>query len=69
LATCWFGGHALAYATALETPTGVEISKMLPIPMIENDKCLEPRRFDETGFHRNLCRFSLEDYKDIAAIW
>lgn len=63
------GVHALAYAKALETLTGVEISKLLPIPKIENSKFPEARKYEERGIHRNLYRFSQDDYKDIAKIW
>lgn len=63
------GVHALAYAKAIETLTGVEMSKLLPIPKIENSKFPEARKFEEMGYHRNLYRFSQNDYKDIAAIW
>jgi Mn-containing catalase len=38
------GVHALAYARALETLTGVEMSKMLPIPNIGNAVFPEARR-------------------------
>ncbi|AQS56511.1 MAG: manganese catalase family protein [Novibacillus thermophilus] len=63
------GTHALAYAKALETLTGVEIKKMLPIPDIDNNKFPEARKFEEKGMHRTLYRFSLDDYKDVKAIW
>jgi len=61
--------HALAYAKALQTLTGVEIPKLLPIPKIENDKFPEARKFEERGLHRKLYRFSPEDYKEIAKLW
>jgi Mn-containing catalase len=52
------GVHALAYARALETLTGVEMSKMLPIPNIGNAVFPEARRFMEGGLHLKLYRFS-----------
>uniref|UniRef100_A0A831T957 Manganese catalase family protein n=1 Tax=Thermorudis peleae TaxID=1382356 RepID=A0A831T957_9BACT len=63
------GVHAIAYAKALESLTGVEVSKLLPIPKIENARFPEARKFEEMGVHRKLYRFSLEDYKDLATIW
>lgn len=63
------GVHALAYAKALETLTGVDMKKMLPIPKIENRTCPEARKFEEQGSHRQLYRFSPDDYKAMAAIW
>ncbi len=63
------GVHATAYGKALETLTGVNITKMLPIPNIENSKFPEARKYESQGVHRVLYRFSPEDYKDIARIW
>jgi Mn-containing catalase len=63
------GVHALAYARALETLTGVEMSKMLPIPNIGNAMFPEARRFMEGGLHLKLYRFSPEDYRESAGIW
>jgi len=39
------GVHALAYAKALESITGVDVSKMLPIPNIKNSDFPEARAF------------------------
>jgi Mn-containing catalase len=63
------GVHALAYAKALESLTGVEMSKMLPIPNIGNTVFPEARRFMEEGSHLKLYRFSPEDYREAGAIW
>ncbi|MBX5443651.1 manganese catalase family protein [Sphaerobacter sp.] len=63
------GVHALAYAKALESITGVDVSKMLPIPNIKNSDFPEARAFEEQGAHRKLYRFSLDDYKEVAKIW
>ena len=63
------GVHALAYARALESLTGVEMSKMLPIPNIGNAVFPEARRFMEQGSHLKLYRFSPDDYKDAATLW
>ena len=63
------GVHALAYAKALETLTGVQMSKMLPIPKIPNAHFAEARKFEQRGVHRQLYRFSVKDYKEVAAVW
>ncbi|MFB3906119.1 MAG: manganese catalase family protein [Acidobacteriota bacterium] len=63
------GVHALAYAKALETLTGVDMKKMLPIPKIPNSHFAEARKFEAQGSHRRLYRFSPNDYRDMARIW
>lgn len=63
------GVHALAYAKALESLTGVEMAKMLPIPNIPNAVFPEAKKFIEQGSHRKLYRFSVNDYSEAAAIW
>jgi Mn-containing catalase len=63
------GVHALAYAKALESLTGVDMSKMLPIPNIGNKTFPEARQFMEQGLHLKLYRFSPEDYREAAAVW
>jgi Mn-containing catalase len=63
------GVHALAYAKALESLTGVDMKKMLPIPNIGNASFPEARKFMERGSHMQLYRFSPNDYKDAATIW
>ncbi|HZN67504.1 MAG TPA: manganese catalase family protein, partial [Tepidisphaeraceae bacterium] len=63
------GVHALAYAKALETLTGVKMSEMLPIPNIENKMFPEAAKFEAAGVHRRLYRFSPNDYKEAGAVW
>lgn len=63
------GVHALAYAKALETLTGVNMSKMLPIPNIANKAFPEARRFMEKGLHLKLYKFSPDDYRECSTIW
>jgi Mn-containing catalase len=63
------GVHAMAYAKALETLTGVQMAKMLPIPKIGNAVFPEARRFMEQGLHMKLYRFSPEDYREASGIW
>jgi Mn-containing catalase len=63
------GVHALAYAKGLEQLTGVEMSKMLPIPRVENKTFPEARKFEGMGVHRKLYRFSPSDYRDAGLVW
>ncbi|HWQ90625.1 MAG TPA: manganese catalase family protein [Clostridia bacterium] len=63
------GVHALAYAKALESLTGVDMKKMLPIPNVANKTFPEARRLMEQGLHMQLYRFSPDDYKEAATIW
>jgi Mn-containing catalase len=63
------GVHALAYAKALESLTGVNMSKMLPIPNIGNKTFPEARKFMDNGSHLKLYRFSPDDYREASAIW
>ncbi len=63
------GVHALAYGKALESLTGVEVWKLLPIPKIDNSAFPEARAFEEQGSHRKLYRFSPDDYRHVQAIW
>lgn len=63
------GVHAMAYAKALESLTGVDMKKMLPIPNIGNATFPEARKFMDQGSHLKLYRFSPNDYKDAASIW
>lgn len=63
------GVHAMAYAKALETLTGVEMSKMLPIPNIGNASFPEARKFMEEGSHLKLYHFSPGHYTAAAEIW
>lgn len=63
------GVHALAYAKALESLTGVNMSKMLPIPNIANKTFPEARQFMDRGIHLKLYKFSPDDYKECAGIW
>lgn len=63
------GVHIVAYAKALEKLSGVDVGKLLPIPDISNKQFPEARKHEERGLHRILFRFSLEDYKEMGAIW
>ncbi|MEM9012532.1 MAG: manganese catalase family protein [Pseudomonadota bacterium] len=63
------GVHARAYAMALETLTGVEMAKMLPIPKIEDVALPESRPYMDDGYHRKVYRFTPGDYTEIGKIW
>lgn len=63
------GVHQAAYALALRKVTGVEVTKMLPIPNIEDSKIPEARKWQEQGAHRRLYTFSEEDYTGVSGIW
>jgi len=63
------GVHQVAYAKALKELTGVEVEKMLNIPNISNNDIPEAKKFQDTGAHHTLYRFSPDDYRDIDKIW
>jgi len=63
------GVHQEAYAKALSDLSGVDVTKLLPVPEIDSDKFPHARKFMDQGFHRFLYRFSPDDYKEIKEIW
>lgn len=63
------GVHQLTWAKALETLTGVEVSKMLNIPRIDLAEIPEARQWMDKGEHTRLYRFSPKDYQDMGAVW
>jgi len=63
------GVHQAAYALALERVTGVQMSRMLPLPKIDNAKFEHTRRWEERGEHTKLYSFSPEDYTNTGAVW
>jgi Mn-containing catalase len=64
------GVHQEAYAKALsDLSDGVDVTKLLPVPEIDNDKFPDARKYMDKGFHRILYRFSPDDYKEIGQIW
>lgn len=63
------GVHVVAYARALEMATGVDVTKMLPVPDLSNAKFDATRKFESVGTHRKLYTFSDEDYKSLGQIW
>ena len=63
------GVHQAAYAMALRKVTGVEVTKMLPTPNIDDSKIPEARKWQAIGSHRKLYTFSDTDYADAAGVW
>jgi Mn-containing catalase len=63
------GVHILAYAKALEIITGVDVTKILPVPRLDNKAFDAARPWEERGEHRRLYTFSDNDYQQIARIW
>lgn len=63
------GVHQVAYAKALEELTGANVTKMLPMPNIDNARFPDAKKLEDQGIHHKLYRFSPNDYKDLAAVW
>ncbi len=63
------GVHQAAYALALEKLTGVNMTKMLPLPNIDNTKFEHTRPWQERGEHTRLYTFSPSDYTSLGGIW
>lgn len=63
------GVHQAAYALALRKVTGVEVTKMLPTPNIDDALIPEARKWQDIGSHRKLYTFSEEDYGDVVGVW
>jgi Mn-containing catalase len=54
------GTHILAYAKALEVLSGVDISKLLPIPDISNKRFPEAKKHEAKGLHQVMIRKAME---------
>jgi Mn-containing catalase len=63
------GVHQAAYGLALEKLTGVNMTKMLPLPNIDNEKFEHTRPWQAKGEHAKLYTFSPEDYRNLGSIW
>jgi len=63
------GVHQAAYALALEKVTGVNMTKMLPLPNIENSKFEHTKHWEGRGEHAKLYTFSPSDYTNMGGIW
>jgi Mn-containing catalase len=63
------GVHIVAYAKALEHLTGVEVSKLVPIPDLSNKAFPETKKYEMKGEHLKLYTFSQQDYQQIGKIF
>lgn len=64
------GVHVVAYAKALEMATGLDVTKMLPIPSLDNHVFDQARKYEERGYSNVLFTWNyVGDYKDIDKIW
>lgn len=63
------GVHVVAYAKALEMATGVDVTKLVPIPKLSNKAFTEAAKYEEKGVHTKLYTYSDSDFNDISQIW
>ena len=63
------GVHVVAYARALEKLTGVEVTKLIPIPDLSNDAFPEAVKFQKEKLHLKMFTFSQNDFAQAAQIW
>jgi Mn-containing catalase len=63
------GVHQAAYGLALEKLTGVNMTKMLPMPNIDNAKFPHTQLWESRGEHAKLYTFSPSDYTNLGGVW
>ena len=63
------GVHQAAYGLAVQKLTGVDMTKMLPLPNIDNEKFEHTVPWQTNGEHAKLYTFSPSDYMQLGAIW
>ena len=64
------GVHIVAYAKALEIATGVDVTRMLPIPDLSNNVFDTARKYEERGVGNVLFTWNNEGYyEQIRKIW
>ena len=64
------GTHIVAYAKALEMATGVDVTKMLPIPNLDNRVFDTARKYEDRGDGNVLFTWNyVGDYEGIRQIW
>jgi Mn-containing catalase len=61
--------HVIAFAKALEKLSGVDISRLFPIPELSTLKIPETRKYIEQGLYNTMYYFSPEDYRRLNEIW
>ena len=63
------GVHVVAYAKALEMATGVNVTKLVPIPSLDNKAFNESQKYEAKGAHTKLYTWSDNDFTTIDQIW
>lgn len=64
------GVHIIAYAKALEMATGADVTKMLPIPNLDNRVFDAARKYEDRGDGNVLFTWNYEgEYNKISQIW
>jgi Mn-containing catalase len=63
------GVHIVAYATALEKLTGVEVTKLVPVPDLKNDAFPEALKHMKNKEHLKLYSFSPQDYREAGIVF
>ena len=63
------GLHVVAYARALEKLTGVEVTKLVPVPELSNKAFPEAKKLEAKGQHLKLYTFSPDDYRRAGEVW
>jgi len=63
------GVHVVAYAKAIEMATGVNVTKLVPIPSLSNKSFSEAKKYEEKGVHTKLYTWSDKDFGAIDQIW
>jgi len=61
--------HVIAYAKALEVLSGVEVTKLFPIPELKQNQFPESRKYIEQGLYHTMYSFSKEDISKVGEIW
>lgn len=62
------GVHQAAYAKALEELTGVQMTKFLPVPNIDDSTIPEARKWMERGEHTRFYTWG-PDFEYLSAVW
>lgn len=64
------GTHVVAYAKALEMATGLDVTRMIPIPSLDNHVFDHARKYEDRGYGNVLFTWNyVGDYQDINKIW
>ena len=63
------GVHVVAYAKAIEMATGVNVTKLVPIPSLSNKSFTEAKIYEDKGIHTKLYTWSDKDFGAIDQIW